>query len=96
VKGAHDEPPFLPLRLQVGAADDPVAAEEGEHVVAVLPLRSRLVDLDQMVEAEDPSREGAVPEQVVEGRQQHRRARRRQVELRVRRHEHVGAAVLDP
>ena len=40
------------LRLEVGAADDPVAPEERKDVVAVPPLRRGLVDLDQVVEAE--------------------------------------------
>ena len=81
VEGADDEAPFLPLRLQIGAADDPVAAQEREHVIAVLPLRRRLVDLDQVVEAEDPPREGAIPEQVVERREEYGGARGGPVEL---------------
>ncbi len=74
VESANDEAPLLPLRLEVGAAHDPVAAQEREHVVAVLPLRSGLIDLDQVVEAEDPTRERAVPEQVVERGEEHCRA----------------------
>ena len=95
VEGPDDEAPLLPLRLEVGAADDPVAAQEREHVVAVLPLRRRLVDLDQVVEAEDPPRERAVPEQVVERREQHGGARGGPVELGVGRDEDVGASVVD-
>ena len=96
MEGADDEPSLLPLRLQVGPADDPVAAEEGEHVVAVPPLRRGLVDLDQVVEAEDPAREGPVPEEVVERGEQDGGRRGGQVELGVRGDEHVGAAVVHP
>ena len=85
VEGPDDERALLPLRLQVGAADDPVAAQEREHVVAVLPLGARLVDLDQVVEAEDPARERSVPEQVVERREEDGCARGRAVELGVGR-----------
>ena len=52
--------------LQVGAADQAVAAQEREHVVAVPPLVGRLVDLDHVAEAEEPLGERAIPDQVVE------------------------------
>src|SRR4030095_9962355 len=42
MEGLPDQRVLLPLRLQVRAADDPVAPEEREHVVAVAPLRRRL------------------------------------------------------
>src|SRR6266404_381715 len=59
--------------LQVGAPDEPVAAEEGEHVVAVDALVPALVDLDHVPEAEDPLEIGAVPDEIVERREQQRR-----------------------
>ena len=67
VEGLDDELAAAALRLQVGPAGDPVAPEEREDVVAVPALVLALVDLDQVVEAEDPARERSVPEQVVEG-----------------------------
>src|SRR5215212_6767123 len=48
------------VRLQVGAADETVADEQREHVVAVHPLGLALVDLDHVNEAEQPREEGAV------------------------------------
>ena len=95
MEGSDDEPSLLPLRLQVEAAHDPVAAQEGEHVVAVPPLRRGLVDLDQVVEAEDPSGERPVPEQVVEGREQHRGGRARRVQVGGRFDHDGRAAVID-
>jgi hypothetical protein len=53
--------------LEIGAADDPVAREQRQHVVAVHPLVLALVDLDRVVEAEEPLQQRAIPEQVVEG-----------------------------
>ena len=68
--------------LEVGAADEPVAGEQRQHVVAVRALVLALVDLDHVAEAEEPLEEWAVPEQVVEGAEEHGR-RRGAVELRL-------------
>src|SRR5688572_28323348 len=62
------------IGLQVGARDDAVAHEERERVVAEPALRLRLVDLDDVVEAQDAARERAVPQQVLERRQEDARA----------------------
>ena len=45
--------PLGALVLQVGAADEPVAPQQRQHVVAVDPLGLALVDLDHVAEAED-------------------------------------------
>ena len=95
VQRLDDEAAVFPLGLEVGPADDAVAPEERQHVVAELPLGCRLVHLDQVVEAEDPSCERAIPEQVVEGGEQHGRGRARRVEIGAGRDEYVGVAVLD-
>src|SRR2546421_1628331 len=62
----HRQRSLRTVRLEVRSADDPVAPEEGKDVVPVAALGSSLVDLDDMVEAEDAKHEAAVPEQVVE------------------------------
>src|SRR5262249_13727340 len=49
------------IRLQVGASDEAVADEQRQDVVAVRALVLALVDLDQVVEAEEPTKERAVP-----------------------------------
>ena len=94
VEGAHDELAARSLRLEIGPPDDPVAAEQRQHVVPEATLVGRLVDLDQVVEAEHAARERPVPEQVVERGEEHRRGRRRPVELRARRHQHRWPAVV--
>ena len=63
--------PARAIGLQVGAADEAVADEQRQDVVAVDPLGLALVDLDQVVEAEEAPQERAVPHQVVERAQQH-------------------------
>ena len=87
--------PRFAVGLEVGPADDPIAPEQWQHVVPVPPLRCGLVDLDQVVEAEDAARERPVPEQVVERREQGGRRRPGRVELGAGRHDHRLAAVLD-
>ena len=82
VEGLDDELAARAFRLQVGAADDPVAPEERQHVVPVPALRRRLVDLDEVVEAEDAACEGPIPEQVLEGREEKCATRGRSVALR--------------
>ena len=67
--------------LQVGAAEEAVACEERQHVVAVNALVLALVDLDHVLEAEEPLEQRPVPDQVVERADEHRR-RGRAVELR--------------
>ena len=52
----HDERALGALGLEVGAADEAVAPQERQHVVAVDALVLPLVDLDQVVEAEHAPR----------------------------------------
>ena len=80
--------------LQVGAADEPVAPEQRQDVVAVDALVLALVDLDHVPEAEDALEERPVPDEVVERGEQERR-RQRAARLGVRGDEHRRLAVLD-
>ena len=66
-----------------------------QHVVAVPPLVLLLVDLDQVVEAEHATGERPVPEEVVEGREEHRRRRPRRIERGSGRDDDGRAAILD-
>src|SRR5262245_26377989 len=91
-----DERPLAPLGLQVRASHDAVAPEKRQDVVAELTLVGALVDLDDVLEAEDPACERTVPEQVVERGDERRRRRASRVEVCTGRHEHLGSSVLDP
>ena len=53
--------------LRSTRADEPVAQQEGQHVVAVHPLGRRRVDLQPVAEAEDPLDPRPLPDQRVEG-----------------------------
>ena len=92
VVGQHAQHARAAVAADVQPGDDAVAQQERQHVVAVAPLRRRLVDLDQVLEAEHAGRERPVPQQVVEGRQQHR-GRGRAGRLRAGRDQHGRAAV---
>jgi hypothetical protein len=59
---------FRAIGLEVGPADETVADEEWENVVAVRPLVLALVDLDHVPEAEDAFEQRPVPHDVVERR----------------------------
>ncbi len=61
VERVHAQRALGAVGLEVGAADDAVAPEERQHVVAVPALGLRLVDLDQVVEAEHAARERRGP-----------------------------------
>ncbi len=63
--------------LQVGPAEEAVAGEQRQDVVAVHPLVLALVDLDHVPEAEQPLEQRPVPDEVVERADEHRRRRRR-------------------
>ena len=80
--------------LQVGAADEPVAEEQRQDVVAVDALVLALVHLDQVVEAEQPPEERPVPHQVVERAEEHRRSGGA-VDLGAGGDEHRRPAVVD-
>jgi hypothetical protein len=62
------EDAFRAIGLEVGPADETVADEEWEDVVAVRPLVLALVDLDHVPEAEDAFEQRPVPHDVVERR----------------------------
>src|SRR3954470_614092 len=85
-EAANAQDPFGPVRLHVGAADEAVAGEERQDVVAVLPLVLALVDLDHVLEAEQALEQWAVPHEVVERADEHRR---RGVGVELRACEHV-------
>ena len=68
--GAHQQPPGLAVRLEIHPGDQPVAEQERQHVVAPAPLRLGHVDLDRVVEAEQPGDPWPAPDQRVERRQQ--------------------------
>ena len=59
----------LAVRLQVEPGDQPVAEQEGEDIIAVLALFGRSVNLDPVVEVEEPQRAGALPDQRIERRE---------------------------
>ena len=62
----------LAVGLDVDAADDGRAVQQRQHVVAVRARVRRLVDLEAMLEAEQVLGLEAIPQQVVEGRQEER------------------------
>ena len=64
----------LAVRLQVEPRHKPVAEQEREDIIAVLALFGRGINLDPVVEVEEPQRAGALPDERIERRQQ--RARR--------------------
>ena len=72
----------LAVRLEVHPRHQRVAEQEGQHVVAMLALVRRGVDLDAVAQAEQPQGALAPPDQVVERRQQ-RRARNSPRDARV-------------
>src|SRR5262249_25976617 len=84
----------LPVGLHVGAPEQAVADEERQHVVAVHPLRRSLVDLDQMLEPEQPPDERPIPQQVVERREEDGEGGGA-VEQGAGRHDDRRAAVID-
>ena len=70
----HPQHPGLPVGLEVDPRPQRLVVQERQHVVAVHALRRRHVDLDPVVEAEQPRRPRALPDQRVERRQQRARA----------------------
>ena len=62
--------PRLAIGLQVEPGDELVAEQEGKDVIAVLALVDRRVNLDPVVEVEQPHRAGALPDERIERRQQ--------------------------
>ena len=70
VRAEHPEHPVLAVGLEVDPADDPVAEQEREHVVAVHPLRLGHVDLDPVEEVEELLGALALPDDRVERAEQ--------------------------
>src|SRR5579864_6519905 len=66
VEGTNVEDSRGAIRLEVGAADDAVAGEQRQHVVAVRAFVLALVDLDHVAKAEDALEQRAIPDEVVE------------------------------
>src|SRR5579862_402168 len=80
--------------LQVGAADEAVADEERQDIVAVDALGLALVDLDHVLEAEEAAQERAIPDEVVERTDEDGHGRR-SVELRSGGDDDRWAAIVD-
>ena len=59
----------LAIRLEVKAGDERVSQQEGQDVIAVLALLGRSVNLDPVVEVEEPQRAGTLPDQRIEWRE---------------------------
>ena len=55
--------------LQVEPSNEAVAEQERKDVIAVLALVGRRVDLDPVVEVEEPQRAGTLPDERIERRQ---------------------------
>ncbi len=90
MEAPHVEDALRAVRLEVGAADDPVAGEQGQHVVAVRALVLALVDLDHVAEAEEPLEQRPVPDEVVERAERGRAAPGRRRARPRRRHRRAG------
>src|SRR3984957_2081892 len=60
----------LAVGLQIEPGDELVAKQERKDVVAVLALVGRRINLDPVVEVEEPQRAGALPDERIERRQQ--------------------------
>ena len=86
--------PSRAVGLEVGAAEEPVAGEQRQHVVAVDALVLALVDLDHVPEAEEALEQRPVPDEVVERADEHRR-RGVAVELDLRQDVERRPAVVD-
>jgi len=62
----HPQDSAGPVALEVDPGGEVLAVQERQDVVAVHPLRRRDVDLDAVVEAEQPASPGPLPHQRVE------------------------------
>ena len=65
-----EQPSRLTVGLQVEPGHEQVAEQEGKDVIAVLALVRRRVNLDPVVEVEEPQRAGSLPDERIERRQQ--------------------------
>ena len=64
-----EQPSRLAVGLQVEPSNEPVAEQERKDVIAVLALVGRRVNLDPVVEVEEPQRAGTLPDERIERRQ---------------------------
>src|ERR1700721_3945106 len=71
------DPVFAAMRFEIGAADEALALDDGQDVIAVAPLFLRHVYLDRIVEAEEPPCALSVADRGIEGRKEARRIVRR-------------------
>src|SRR5204862_5699996 len=62
----------LPVEGRIDPPDQPVAPEDRQHVVAVLPLRLRDIHLEPVEELEERVRAVAVVDEAIERRQERR------------------------
>jgi hypothetical protein len=67
VHGIDKETAALAVGLEVEPRHKPVAEEEGQDIIAVLPFVRRRVDLDLVVEAEEAKGAGPLPDERIEG-----------------------------
>jgi len=65
VAGPGEEAAGCAVRFQVDAGHDPVAEQEGQHVVAVAAFGFRGVDLDPVVEAEEFFQQAALKDREI-------------------------------
>jgi hypothetical protein len=94
VERLHAQNALASVVLEIDAADEPVASQERQHVVAVDALVLALVHLDHVTEAEDPLEVGPVPQEVVERGEEHS-GWAASLRLLVGGHEHRSLAVGD-
>ncbi len=64
--GVQDQHTPSPIHGRIDAADQPIPVKDRKHVVAVLPLRLRHVDLHAEVETEELLGPASLRDQVVE------------------------------
>ena len=67
VDGKHVQRAGRPIRLQIDAGGQPVAEQERQHIIAVLPFFGGRVDFQAIAETEQTLRPRPLPDQRVEG-----------------------------
>ena len=65
---SHQQAGSPPVSLQVHSSYELVAEEERQHIIAVLPLFRRNIDLDPVAETEQPFRPIPSPDERIERR----------------------------
>src|SRR5439155_23569446 len=66
---SHPEHAFLAIQLEVGASTELPTDQERQYEIAILSLVFRHIDFDPVTKPEHALDPGALPHQVVEGRQ---------------------------